>query len=304
MARVLTKKSTVPGKVPLAADLEIGELAVNTADAKLYTKHSDNTIKQLGGDAASGYFRTEPITATATGQTSFTVPGGYTPGAIFVSLNGATLPPADFTATNGTTVVLASGSGIVAGSVLLVHVLSAFEVADALPLGGTAADSSKLGGQAPEYYLGGGSWGGITGTLADQTDLANALAAKADASDIDFTIIYPNGGSEASPASVAANSRYVLPTPFPGYHLICKAEVYSTSQQEWFDPGYYALTAGGSCHVTASLYGNEIVVQVGSAGCTQLPSSYSGNPLGTTGTSTAPSLPCRVKIWKVKGAIA
>lgn len=152
MARVLTKKSTVPGKVPLAADLEIGELAVNTADAKLYTKHSDNTIKQLGGDAASGYFRTEPITATSSGQTSFTVPGGYTPGAIFVSLNGASLPPADFTATNGTTVVLASGSGIVAGSVLLVHVLSAFEVADALPLGGTAADSSKLGGQLPEYY--------------------------------------------------------------------------------------------------------------------------------------------------------
>lgn len=48
MARVLTKKSTVAAKVPLATDLEIGELAVNTADAKLYTKHSDSTIKQLG----------------------------------------------------------------------------------------------------------------------------------------------------------------------------------------------------------------------------------------------------------------
>lgn len=153
MARVITKKSTVAGKVPLAADLEIGELAVNTADAKLYTKHNDGSVKQLGGDAASGYFRTEPVTATASGQTSFTVPGGYTPGAIFVSLNGASLPPADYTATNGTTIVLASGSGIVAGSVLLVHALSAFEVADALPLGGTAADSSKLGGSAAaEFY--------------------------------------------------------------------------------------------------------------------------------------------------------
>lgn len=48
MARVLTKKSTVAAKAPLATDLEIGELAVNTADAKLYTKHSDNTVKQLG----------------------------------------------------------------------------------------------------------------------------------------------------------------------------------------------------------------------------------------------------------------
>ena len=49
MARVITKKSTVAGKVPLAADLDIGELAVNTADAKLYTKHSDGTVKQVGG---------------------------------------------------------------------------------------------------------------------------------------------------------------------------------------------------------------------------------------------------------------
>ncbi|MBX7271131.1 pyocin knob domain-containing protein [Stutzerimonas chloritidismutans] len=46
--RLITKKSTVAAKVPLATDLEIGELAVNTADAKLYTKHSDNTVKQLG----------------------------------------------------------------------------------------------------------------------------------------------------------------------------------------------------------------------------------------------------------------
>ena len=37
MARFITKKSTVAAKVPLAADLEIGELAVNTADAKIYT---------------------------------------------------------------------------------------------------------------------------------------------------------------------------------------------------------------------------------------------------------------------------
>ena len=48
MPRVITKKSTVPGKVPVPADLEIGELAVNTADKKLYTKHSNNTVVQIG----------------------------------------------------------------------------------------------------------------------------------------------------------------------------------------------------------------------------------------------------------------
>lgn len=43
------KRSTVPGKEPLAADLEVGELAVNTADGKLYTKHTDNSVKTISG---------------------------------------------------------------------------------------------------------------------------------------------------------------------------------------------------------------------------------------------------------------
>lgn len=45
--RIILKKSTIAAKVPLATDLEIGELAVNTADAILYTKHSDGTVKPL-----------------------------------------------------------------------------------------------------------------------------------------------------------------------------------------------------------------------------------------------------------------
>ena len=48
MPKVITKKSTVVGKVPVPADLDIGELAVNTADKKLYTKHSDNAVVQIG----------------------------------------------------------------------------------------------------------------------------------------------------------------------------------------------------------------------------------------------------------------
>ena len=48
MPKVITKKSTVVGKVPVPTDLDIGELAVNTADKKLYTKHSDNAVVQIG----------------------------------------------------------------------------------------------------------------------------------------------------------------------------------------------------------------------------------------------------------------
>ena len=111
-------------------------------------------IKALQQAANPGaFFSLVTVAATSAGQTSFTIPGGYTPGAIVVSLNGSSLAPAHYTATNGTTVVLGSGAGVAVGSELVVLRLTAFEVADALPLGGTAADASKLGGNAAaEFY--------------------------------------------------------------------------------------------------------------------------------------------------------
>ncbi len=61
MARLIAKKSTVAAKVPLAADLEIGELAVNTADAKIYTKHSDGNVVGM---------KAEPLAHTHANATS------------------------------------------------------------------------------------------------------------------------------------------------------------------------------------------------------------------------------------------
>jgi phosphoribosylformylglycinamidine (FGAM) synthase-like amidotransferase family enzyme len=43
------KRSTVPLSVPAAGNLEVGELAINIPDGKLYTKNTDGTIKELGG---------------------------------------------------------------------------------------------------------------------------------------------------------------------------------------------------------------------------------------------------------------
>jgi hypothetical protein len=48
MPTLITKKSTVSGKVPLNTDLQVGELAVNTADKKLYSKHNDNSVVLIG----------------------------------------------------------------------------------------------------------------------------------------------------------------------------------------------------------------------------------------------------------------
>lgn len=48
MANVIKlKRSTVPGRIPDANDLQVGEIAVNTADGLIYTKHSDNSIRTI-----------------------------------------------------------------------------------------------------------------------------------------------------------------------------------------------------------------------------------------------------------------
>ena len=52
MANKLTlqhKRSSVTGNAPTAADIAVGELAINFADAKLFTKDGTNAIIELGG---------------------------------------------------------------------------------------------------------------------------------------------------------------------------------------------------------------------------------------------------------------
>jgi len=50
--KILIKRSTVVDKVPTELELNVGELAVNTADAKIYTKHSTGDIIVLADGKA------------------------------------------------------------------------------------------------------------------------------------------------------------------------------------------------------------------------------------------------------------
>ena len=47
MAQLLLKRSSVKNAAPKITDLEVGELALNIADGKIYTKSSDNIIKNI-----------------------------------------------------------------------------------------------------------------------------------------------------------------------------------------------------------------------------------------------------------------
>lgn len=61
--KIILKKSSVVGKVPAAGDLEVGEIAVNLADQKLYSKNASGSVIQLGGGSGSGDV-VGPISAT------------------------------------------------------------------------------------------------------------------------------------------------------------------------------------------------------------------------------------------------
>ena len=52
---ILNKKSSVPGKIPVAADLELGELAINIHDGDVYIKKSDDSVIKVGDDGLDNW---------------------------------------------------------------------------------------------------------------------------------------------------------------------------------------------------------------------------------------------------------
>jgi hypothetical protein len=71
MPKIILKKSSVEGKVPLTSDLEYGELALNYSDGKLYFKNSTNSIDYIG----NGGTLTNSVVVTNTTQSTSTTTG-------------------------------------------------------------------------------------------------------------------------------------------------------------------------------------------------------------------------------------
>jgi hypothetical protein len=109
------KQSSVASKQPASGDLVQGELALNTADQKLYSKDSSGNIFEIGAGGGAGNLNaanTQVQEFTGTATATFTVTGGYGGSdTITVYNNGVRLHSSDFNASNGTTVVLGSALG-------------------------------------------------------------------------------------------------------------------------------------------------------------------------------------------------
>lgn len=119
--------------------------------------------------------------------------------------------------------------------------------------------------------------------------LANNLIQKS----LEVTIIYPNNGTQAAPATIAANQRYVMDNPFPGFYVHCMAQIYKDGN--WGETGFVYQTYGYGV-AAYQLNDTSIVIQSGNNQVMQT-SVLSGNPFGNT--AVVPSAPVRVIVVRM-----
>ena len=93
------KRSAVAGKAPVVGDLELGELALNTYDGKLYTKKDDGTasIVELSGGGSGGGPIAETAQVIAEDLTLTTGSNGLSVGPVEVAATYAVTVPANAT---------------------------------------------------------------------------------------------------------------------------------------------------------------------------------------------------------------
>jgi len=180
---IVLKRSATQGAEPGTSDLELGEIALNTYDGKMYMKKTvsgSSSIVELTGSVApsSSAFAYESFKFVASGSTT-TFTGSdadsktlaYTAGQIQVYLNGVLLDAADYTASNGSSVVL--GSAASSGDILMVLNFSGTNPFDYFKYTATNAQTSFSGNDANSnslLYTVGNISVHLNGVLLDATD--------------------------------------------------------------------------------------------------------------------------------------
>ena len=115
---IIKPKRKFTAGAPTTSDIAEGEIAINTADKKLYVRDNSNNIIEIGGTTGeAGMVRYQYVATN--GQTTFTGSDAnsetlsYAVGGLMVFLNGVYLQGynnVDYTASNGSSVVLANGA--------------------------------------------------------------------------------------------------------------------------------------------------------------------------------------------------
>lgn len=92
------RRSATPGKVPTVGDIQLGELALNTYDGKLYTKKDNGTesiVELSGGGGGGGGPIAETAQVISADLTLSTGSNGFSVGPVEVAATYAVTVPAN-----------------------------------------------------------------------------------------------------------------------------------------------------------------------------------------------------------------
>lgn len=110
-----------------------------------------------------------------------------------------------------------------------------------------------------------------------------------------FTIIYPNGGTEQNPATITTGKRLIENNPFPGYHVLCIAQL--KYENDWGETNWAYAGGNGfgtkTGHLTES---DKIIIQTGNSAIA--PDARSGGSI-LGNTQNIISAPIRVLVYKL-----
>lgn len=197
------KRSAVSGKVPLSTDLELGELALNTFDGKLYTKKDNGTVSVIEIGAGGGVAGTVTSVAASGGSTGLTFTGSPITTSGTLTLGG-TLAVAN----GGTGVTTSTGTGSVALSNSPTFVTPTLGAASATSI---AAALGTVGD--PSYTFTGdtntGIWSPTGDAIAFSGGGAEAMRLDASRNLLVGTTVSPT--STTTPGSIVTNGLGIYP---------------------------------------------------------------------------------------------
>ena len=203
--KIQVKRSAVPSKVPTTSDIDLGEIAINTYDGKMYIKKDDGTAAVVEiGAGGSGTVTSVDVSGGTTGLTTsggpVTTSGTITLAGTLAIANGGTGQ------TTATAAFDALAPTTTKGDIVV------FDGTDNIRLAvGTndyvlTADSTTASGLAWKAASGGGG-GGATGGGTDEVFYENDQAVTTD-----YTISTNKNAMSAGPITINSGVTVTVPS--------------------------------------------------------------------------------------------
>ena len=175
--KIELKRSAVPGRVPTTSSLNLGELALNTYDGKVYLKQDNGTASIIELGSASGSF-TGSFTGSLLGTASYAIYAETSSYANNFFVSGTLTAQTIIVQTISSSIIYSSGSNIFGNSLSdTQRFTGSVSVTGSLAVNGS---NVILTNQTSSFYTGsytGSFTGSLFGTASSATTASYALTA-------------------------------------------------------------------------------------------------------------------------------